>query len=208
MNRDLAPIAQLEEHRPSKPLISVDVSTGYPLLPAFSGIQPLTAAKFWAKVDRQGPPHPYDPTLGACHLWVGKLTRDGYGACRVGAEQLAHRAAWTLAVGTIPRGLLVRHSCDRRACANVGHLLLGTDRDNARDKAVRLRGKTGPRKPMSEAQPPVNESWMAPWLEPGTRHPDFGDVRDALPSRQRTRGKVFAALNALVQKRRDLAVSP
>lgn len=34
--------------------------------------------RFWAKVDKAGPAHPYDAALGECWLWVGAVWRRGY----------------------------------------------------------------------------------------------------------------------------------
>lgn len=58
-----------------------------------------------------------------------------------GRERYAHRRAWVDVHGTIPLGLVVRHSCDNPACVNVEHLLLGTIADNQRDMAERGRGR-------------------------------------------------------------------
>ncbi len=69
---------------------------------------------------------------------------DGYGKIRVGGESRlyirTHRAAWELANGPIPAGMVVRHRCDNRRCVRPGHLELGTEADNQRHKAARRRG--------------------------------------------------------------------
>lgn len=43
--------------------------------------------------------------------------------------------------GQIPKGLVVRHSCDVAGCLNVGHMQLGTQADNMRDKVERGRSR-------------------------------------------------------------------
>lgn len=94
---------------------------------------------FWSRVDRSG-------GVGAC--WpIQPPHRRGYGHLVMGGVYGAHRVAWTLANGPIPRGLQVRHSCDNPPCCNPAHLLVGTLQDNERDKRVRgrtrLQGRSG-----------------------------------------------------------------
>jgi hypothetical protein len=58
----------------------------------------------------------------------------------------AHRAAWILANGPVPEGLIVRHKCDNPLCVNVGHLELGTFKDNTNDMISRGRMMTAKRR--------------------------------------------------------------
>ena len=44
--------------------------------------------------------------------------------------------------GHIPNGLWVLHKCDNRSCVNVGHLFLGTARDNIQDCLAKNRRNT------------------------------------------------------------------
>jgi hypothetical protein len=75
-----------------------------------------------------------------CWFWKGSTRADGYGAARVrGMSQLAHRCAWLLMRGPIPKGLVVRHRCDNRRCVNPNHLQLGTVLQNVRDAWERDR---------------------------------------------------------------------
>ena len=81
--------------------------------------------------------------LGKCLIWTGSINSDGYGTLTMRRQSFkAHRLAYIDAWGEIPAGLVVRHRCDNPACVNPAHLELGTDADNARDKAVRHRTKT------------------------------------------------------------------
>lgn len=48
--------------------------------------------------------------------------------------------------GPIPKGLVVRHTCDVRECVNPDHLILGTQKDNIRDMHDRGRYAGGRRK--------------------------------------------------------------
>jgi hypothetical protein len=97
--------------------------------------------RFWAKVD-----------IGAsdkCWPWLASTTPQGYGQCRFGKMRSVHRVAYELAVGPIPAGLQVDHTCHNtdlscaggdaclhRRCCNPAHLEATTPRINT------LRGRT------------------------------------------------------------------
>ncbi|MGL5852638.1 MAG: HNH endonuclease [Phycicoccus sp.] len=77
-----------------------------------------------------------------CREWQGKRNERGYGRFWLrGRWVLAHRAAFELAWGGLPAGLVVRHRCDNPPCVNLEHLELGTHADNMRDMAERNRRK-------------------------------------------------------------------
>jgi len=80
-----------------------------------------------------------DP-LSGCHIWHGSINHAGYGKLNVRNKSLsAHRLAWTLKNGPIPKGMILCHRCDVRRCCNPDHLVLGTRGDNMADhKAKRL----------------------------------------------------------------------
>jgi hypothetical protein len=48
-----------------------------------------------------------------------------------------NRYHYELYKGPIPLGLIVRHTCDNKRCINPEHLILGTNKDNARDAVER-----------------------------------------------------------------------
>jgi hypothetical protein len=84
-----------------------------------------------------GEPHECWPWTGSRHVRAGhgRLVVGG----RSGAVQYAHRLAYAHWVGPIPDGLVVRHTCDNPPCVNPGHLLIGTQADNALDMVQRRR---------------------------------------------------------------------
>ena len=88
--------------------------------------------RFWSMCDRSNG--------SECWLWTGNVTHGGYGIFHLGKERRANRVAWMLSNhASIPPGLVVRHTCDRPACINPRHLLLGTHLDNQRDSISRGR---------------------------------------------------------------------
>lgn len=79
-----------------------------------------------------------------CWEWANCIQGNGYGRVRVGAKtRYAHRLAWELAHGQIPKGRDVCHHCDNRRCINPEHLFIGTRLQNMRDAQQKGRLSTG-----------------------------------------------------------------
>ena len=77
--------------------------------------------RFYAKVEK---------TAG-CWLWTAYRNTDGYGVLGVAGRLVrAHRFAYELLVGSIPRGLQIDHLCRVRHCVNPAHLEVVTQREN------------------------------------------------------------------------------
>ncbi|MDR3083333.1 MAG: HNH endonuclease [Streptomyces sp.] len=99
-----------------------------------------TAARFYGKVNKNGPVPAHRPELGPCWVWNGRPSTRGYGYFWFeGKKRLAHRFSYENLVGPIPEGLVIDHLCRNTMCVNAhGHLEPVTDRVNI------LRGEAPP----------------------------------------------------------------
>ena len=91
-------------------------------------------AEFWSRVD----------VRGSDKCWNYKRCKDtnGYGQFRINGDATgAHRIAYYLTKGKIPKNKHVLHKCDNKACCNPDHLFCGTHFDNMIDAIV--KGKAG-----------------------------------------------------------------
>lgn len=107
-------------------------SSGRPAL-----LDPRIAAHFWVLVacsDRD-----------RCWPWNGPKTGDGYGTFRVGSRKTTVcRYIAELELGRpLERGEYVLHRCDNPSCCNPDHIWVGTQTDNMRDAARKMRLSQG-----------------------------------------------------------------
>ena len=75
------------------------------------------------------------PLESFCWLWTGFISSHGYGGAvnkKLCDERSAHRAAYVLVRGPIPKHLELDHLCRNRACINPWHLEAVTRTINAR----------------------------------------------------------------------------
>lgn len=106
-------------------------------------------ARFWAKVDKNGPVPERRPDLGPCWQWTAAVDAAGYGRFALGGRnRTAHSVAHEISVGPIPLGLEPDHLCKVRNCVRHAHLELVTHAENCRRSdgqdrlGARMRVKT------------------------------------------------------------------
>ena len=98
--------------------------------------QPVPIEKrFWEKVKRGSPEQ--------CWEWQAYRDAKGYGVVGVRGSKTekAHRVAWRLSKGQIPKGKQCCHHCDNPPCCNPNHLFIGTPKDNTLDCIVKGRAR-------------------------------------------------------------------
>jgi hypothetical protein len=126
----------------------------------WSQVTAAIIARFWAKVNKDGPIPQHDPGLGPCWVWIaGTFKSGGYGAFRVmnrgNITVRAHRFSYELVNGQIPEGLHALHHCDNPRCVRPSHLFAGTNLQNTQDKVTKgrqRRGETAPLAKLTEVQ--------------------------------------------------------
>jgi len=89
-------------------------------------------ARFWKKVDQNGPIPEHRPDLGPCWLWKGLVDEAGYAnrTSVYGNRDAPHRFVYRAFVGPIPDGLELDHLCRVRRCVRYSHLEPVTHAEN------------------------------------------------------------------------------
>ena len=94
------------------------------------------ADRFWPRVEK-GP---------NCWEWTGARGSSGYGQISSGGPRpsalYAHRVSYELAVGPIPEGMQIDHTCHNSACVNPEHLRIVTLKQNAENLAGPYKNNT------------------------------------------------------------------
>lgn len=72
----------------------------------------------------------YTVDSNECWKWNRYIHWTGYGhKCVCYRIMMAHRLAWELFKGPIPKGMIILHACKIRDCVNPDHLYMGTYAD-------------------------------------------------------------------------------
>lgn len=115
----------------------------------------LTRGRFWPMFEERGE--------ADCWPWKRAIDREGYGRFTFEKKRkFAHRIAYLLAYGEIPRGLKVLHRCDNPICVNPAHLFLGSHQDNMSDrngKGRTAKGERNGRAKLTESQVGEIRDW-------------------------------------------------
>jgi len=87
-----------------------------------------------------------EPNSG-CWLWLGTVDSGGYGIFPLRKRRglRATHFSFEAFKGPIPKGHIIRHTCDLPGCVNPDHLLSGTVQDNSDDARRRGRLANGER---------------------------------------------------------------
>lgn len=104
-------------------------------------------ARYWTKVNKNGPIVPHCAELGECWDWTGPFLKTGYGAIAFGRKvrKRAHVVSYEWHYGPVPTGLMVLHHCDRKQCVRPTHLHADTRRKNTDEAIERGRFASGDR---------------------------------------------------------------
>ena len=89
-----------------------------------------------------------------CIEWTGSTSPEGYGYIKVtDRTKYAHRIAYEIHKGPIPKHCVVMHVCDNPRCINPDHLVAGSIADNVADKVATGRQARGEKNGRAKLRP-------------------------------------------------------
>lgn len=104
----------------------------------------------WTKIAERTkvvPDRPEDGPLGACWLWTGALSSDGYAIVSPPNGKGSVRVSGIVLEKTLGRhrgaGECALHTCDNPVCVRASHLFAGTRSDNVADMVAKGRSSCG-----------------------------------------------------------------
>ncbi len=92
-----------------------------------------------ARVNKDGPVHPYKPELGPCWMWIGSVSAGRPIMKWQGKSTVPARVSLMLSTGRNAKDLCALHTCDNAMCVSPEHLYWGTKADNGKDMSQRNR---------------------------------------------------------------------
>lgn len=102
-----------------------------------------TIKNVWEKINKK--------SEDECWEWKGYTDKNGYGRIMINhITYRAHRIAYELTHGSIPKGLYVLHHCNNPPCCNPNHLYAGTQKDNMKQMIVDGHSCVGEKHPMGK----------------------------------------------------------
>jgi len=119
--------------------------------------------RFWSKVAK----------TDTCWLWTAHRNVSGYGKFMIRVDgshraSLAHRVAYELAVGPIPEGFHIDHTCHNPACVKPSHLRPVTNKENLENRdAANSNTKSGV---LGVSWFPRDQKWRATVTHHGRQH--------------------------------------
>ncbi len=102
-----------------------------------------------------------DDSIDGCWEWTGSLDSSGYGQARVENQKMgiAHRWIWIYFNGIIPKEKMVCHRCDNPKCCRLGHLFIGTAKENSQDR--KAKGRNANQSPFLVKKSPLTSENIA-----------------------------------------------
>lgn len=89
--------------------------------------------------------------VDGCWPWPKYCNDDGYGLTKLnGKTTVATRVSYQIAVGPIPTGMNICHTCDNPPCVRPLHLFPGTHKTNYEDAKSKGRHSHGTRNGISK----------------------------------------------------------
>ena len=115
-----------------------------------------------------------------CWETTGYKNKDGYSMVWVHPTYKAsHRLIWeAYNAEPIPEEMVVRHTCDNPCCVNPNHLVLGTHKDNMKDKKDR-GGARGVSSKLTEGEVKIIKDRLVNGESPTTIHTDYTHISRA-----------------------------
>ncbi len=87
----------------------------------------------------------------------------------LGVKMLVSHFVYEQKYGSIPEGMVIRHTCDNHKCVNIEHLIIGTQKQNMQDCVQRNRTPIGMKHPKSKMTDDLVRQLRAEygWFKPG-----------------------------------------